>query len=143
MQRTSQPAAMLTHMMTIGDRLRWVMEVCDVSQVSLAAQIGVTQSAISNVVNGQSRKPSAPTLLKLSSVLNCNPSWILDGQGEPFVSQEMELLQLLRKASPELHAALLLVAREATKSLHEYGQRSTVTVTIVTASVNSDTVSGQ
>jgi len=45
--------------MTIGDRLRYLIEVRRYTQVELAKKVGVTQAAISNLVIDSSRKPSA------------------------------------------------------------------------------------
>jgi transcriptional regulator with XRE-family HTH domain len=60
------------------------MEYREISQTELAGRIGLTQSAISNLVTDSARKPSAPTLLKLADALGCQPSWLLDGYGDPF-----------------------------------------------------------
>src|SRR5665213_1004308 len=99
--------------MTIGDRLRWLIEVRGVKQVELAAEIGVTQAAISNLVTDSSRKPSAPTLMKLATALKCNPTWVLTGEGDPYGwapvtgESQVELLNLFREMSTESKAALM------------------------------------
>jgi transcriptional regulator with XRE-family HTH domain len=103
--------------MTIGDRIRWLMEFRDIKQVALASQIGVTQAAISNLVTDSSRKPSAITLMKLAMALGCNPQWILDGKGDPFAWQavtkdsHVELLTLFKNMPEEARQALLASAR--------------------------------
>ena len=91
-------------------------------QVELAAKIGVTQAAISNIVTDSSRKPSAPTLMKLAMALGCNPQWILDGKGDPFAWQavtqdsHVELLTLFKNMPEEARQALLASARAMTSA---------------------------
>jgi transcriptional regulator with XRE-family HTH domain len=107
--------------LTIGDRIRYLLEVRGYSQVALAKKIGLTQPAISNIVNDSTRKPSAPTLLKLAAALQANPDWILTGQGEPFEinvigkSSEKELLAAFRNMDPQAQAALIAAAKAMTK----------------------------
>jgi transcriptional regulator with XRE-family HTH domain len=103
--------------LSIGDRLRWLIEVRGIKQTELAEKIGVTQAAISNIVTDSTRKPSAPTLMKLAAALQCNPTWILTGEGDPYgwapvtSTAHVELLNLYRAMSPDSQAALLTVAR--------------------------------
>jgi transcriptional regulator with XRE-family HTH domain len=108
-------------MLTIGDRIRWLMEYREIKQVELAERIGVTQAAISNLVTDASRKPSAPTLLKLAAALECNPQWILDGEGDPFKyapltgESQVELVNLFNHMDPQSKQALLAAARAMKK----------------------------
>lgn len=103
--------------LSIGDRLRYLLEVRGYSQVALAKKIGITQAAISNLVTDNSRKPSAPTLLKLAAALQANPDWILTGQGEPFEinvigrKAEKELLEAFRNMDDQAKAALVAAAK--------------------------------
>lgn len=103
--------------MTLGDRIRYLLEVRGYSQVALAKKIGITQAAISNLVTDSSRKPSAPTLLKLAAALQANPDWILTGQGEPFEinvigrKAEKELLEAFRNMDDQAKAALVAAAK--------------------------------
>lgn len=107
--------------LSIGDRLRYLIEVRKYTQVALAEKIGVTQAAISNLVTDSSRKPSAPTLLKLAAALQANPDWIMTGQGEPFEmnivgkKSERELLEAYRNMDPGAQAALIAAAKAMTK----------------------------
>ena len=107
--------------LSIGDRLRYLIEVRKYTQVELAKKIGVTQAAISNLVTDSSRKPSAPTLLKLAAALQANPDWIMTGQGEPFEMNivgkrsERELLEAYRNMDPQAQAALIAAAKAMTK----------------------------
>lgn len=103
--------------LTIGDRLRFLIEARGYTQVELAAKIGLTQAAISNIVTNSSRKPSAPTLLKLAAALQANPDWIITGEGEPFqmnvigAKSEQQLLEAFRELDDQAKAALLAAAK--------------------------------
>lgn len=107
--------------LSIGDRLRYLIEVRGYTQVELAHKIGLTQAAISNIVTTASRKPSAPTLLKLAAALQANPDWILTGQGDPFqinvigARAEQELLEAFRNMDDQAKAALIAAAKAMRK----------------------------
>jgi transcriptional regulator with XRE-family HTH domain len=103
--------------LTVGDRIRYLIEVRKYTQVELAKKVGVTQAAISNLVTDSSRKPSAPTLLKLAAALQANPDWIITGQGDPFEmavitkKSEQQLLESFRSMDPQAQAALVAAAK--------------------------------
>ena len=107
--------------LSLGDRLRYLLEIRGYSQVALAKKIGITQAAISNLVTDSSRKPSAPTLLKLAAALQANPDWILTGEGDPFEmnvvnrKSEKELLEAFRNMNAQGQAALIAAAKAMAK----------------------------
>jgi len=78
--------------------------------------MNLTQAAVSNWITGSSRKPSAPSLLKLAAALDANPQWIIVGEGDPFQMQaitkesEQELMQAFREMDPKAQAALIAAA---------------------------------
>jgi len=102
---------------SIGERLRWLLEYRDMKQTQLAETIGTTQAAISNIVTNASRKPSAPTLLRMAAALQASADWIITGDGHPFeVSTvgkraEKDLLAAFRDMDPQAQAALLAAAK--------------------------------
>lgn len=103
--------------MTLGDRLRWIIELRGYTQVEVATKIGMTQAAVSNLVTDDSRKPSAPTLLRLAEALDFNPKWLLDGEGDPHATPattsqyEVDLLTEVRKLDERGRHALMATAR--------------------------------
>lgn len=107
----------MVHLPKIGDRVRFVLEARGMKQTELAQRIGVTQAAISNIVTDSSRKPSAPTLLKLASALQANPYWIISGEGAPFEittvgrDDERKLIEIYREIDPAKKPDLLKAAR--------------------------------
>jgi transcriptional regulator with XRE-family HTH domain len=113
----TQEAMLSVGALSRGERLRWLMEFREVKQTELALKIGLTQSAISNLVTDRARKPSAPTLLRLADVLGCQPLWLLHGDGDPFSAHtaaltelESSLLDLTRQLSGVDRHLLLAIA---------------------------------
>lgn len=106
---------------SIGDRLRWLLEYRRMKQTELAEKIGTTQAAISNIATQSSRKPSAPTLLKMAAALQCSAEWIITGEGHPFEISvvgkraEKELLAAFRDMEEQAQAALLAAAKAMKK----------------------------
>jgi len=106
---------------SIGERIRWLIEARGYKQIELAEKMDLTQASISNWITGHSRKPSAPSLLKLAAALDCNPQWIIDGTGDPWQmntiteSSEKDLLESFRKMDPGAQAALLAAAKAMEK----------------------------
>lgn len=106
---------------SIGDRLRWLLEYRQMKQTELAEQIGTTQAAISNIVTQSSRRPSAPTLLRMAAALQASAEWIISGEGHPFEINvvgkraEKDLLAAFRDMDPQAQAALLAAAKAMRK----------------------------
>lgn len=103
---------------TVGQRLAWLIAARQVTQTDLAARIEASQPLISNIVNDSTRKPSAPTLLALAEALECNPKWLLDGQGNPFAvafvtdPRQTELLRLYQGLPDDKRRELMAAARD-------------------------------
>lgn len=119
---------------TVGERLRWLLSYRDMTQVDLAAtmkrlsendpkdvpkqsQAAGGQSAVSNILTNASRKPSAPTLLRMAAALQASSAWIMFGEGEPFEistisrKDEKTLLEAYREMDDQAKHALLAAAR--------------------------------
>lgn len=102
--------------LTIGERVRWLLEVMEMTQTELAERSGGSQAMVSNIVNDKSRKPSAPTLLRMAEAMGCEPAWILYGAGNPFVQKvavsaaELELLSAFRAMASSHQTALVGLA---------------------------------
>lgn len=106
---------------SIGDRLRWLLEYRDMKQTELAEKVGITQAAVSNIATTASRKPSAPTLLKMAAALQASADWIMSGEGHPFEINvvgkraEKDLLEAFRHMDEQAQSALLAAAKAMTK----------------------------
>lgn len=105
---------------SIGDRLRWLLEHRNMKQTELAEQIGTTQAAVSNIVTTASRRPSAPTLLRMAAALQASADWIITGDGHPFEINvigkraEKDLLEAFRHMDAQAQNALLAAAKAMT-----------------------------
>jgi transcriptional regulator with XRE-family HTH domain len=106
---------------TVGERIRWLIEARGYKQTELAQKMDLTQATISNWITGHSRKPSAPSLLKLAAALQCNPQFIVDGTGDPWQmnvitkESEQDLLTSFRNMDPSAQAALIAAAKAMEK----------------------------
>lgn len=86
------------------------------TQVQLARQVGVSQSAISDIERGDTTDVMGPTLSALCVRLRTNPEWLLQGTGHPGPAlatniETNELIALFRSLSDEHRAVVLSVAR--------------------------------
>ena len=69
-----------------AERVDWVLKkVWGGSQTRMAEEIGVSQSAISNVVTGR-QEPGRRFLALVASNSLINSTWIITGQGDPLVT---------------------------------------------------------
>jgi len=99
--------------MSIGQRIKWLIDHRGYTQVEVAEKCSVTQAAISNLTTDNSRKPNAFTLLALANALDADPSWILTGEG-PYEKRlpsdrpdEAALLRKYRSMDEQARAGLL------------------------------------
>lgn len=101
---------------SIGERLRWLLEVRDMKQTELAKKINRTQASISNIVTDSSRRPNAETLLRLAAALECSAEWLIRGEGHPFEistvgkQTEKRMLEVFRQLDDQAQAALIAAA---------------------------------
>ena len=87
----------------VNDRVNWLLQkLWFGSQTRMAKEIGLSQSAISNVVSGK-RAPGRSLLTAISVHPLVNPDWLLTGRGEPLTgtaSTAEEMLPLARHLLP-------------------------------------------
>ncbi len=73
-----------------AQRLKWVLKkVWSGSQTRMAADIGVSQSAISNVITGR-QQPGRKLLAAVASNSVINSTWLVTGEGDPLITQITE-----------------------------------------------------
>ncbi|HHY73306.1 MAG TPA: helix-turn-helix transcriptional regulator [Bacillus bacterium] len=87
-----------------GNRLRKAIKIANTTQKDLAAEIGVSKTAINNYVGG--RIPDAIILFRLSKSLNISIEWLLVGEDykslDNMISKdEFELIHLYKQCSKE------------------------------------------
>lgn len=102
--------------LTLGQRVQWLLIRRKLTQTAAAKQVGITQAAIANIING-ARNPSAQTLMKLSRGLSTSPSFIMYGTGfalssaEPEDDPQAELLQIHKTLDETKQEMLMVFAR--------------------------------
>lgn len=69
-------------METVGSRVKFRRRQLKMTQKDIAERVGISASAVTQWENDNTGL-SAENLLKLSSILKCNPSWLLLGTGTP------------------------------------------------------------
>lgn len=133
MHRTPQP---VTEVASIGGRLRRLRKERGLTQSDLARQIGIQQSDLSRMEQGEYRV-SLDNLVKILAVFDVNVADFFRPAAaephpthQPLTSQDMHAFQLLRQLSPEgrLEVQEFLefkVRREAVeRRAREAGERS-------------------
>lgn len=111
----------MTNATTIGARIRYLRKLRGLSQRDLAKLVGISQPSISDLEGDVSKEPSAQTLLRMAAVMDANPSWIMDGTGDPLqveFSEDQaanEMVALMGQMTSDTKAALLAAARVMAK----------------------------
>lgn len=116
---------MLRGMETIGQRLRYAREMADKKQEHLAAALGVTREAISQIERGVVKDPSIGRITALAAVCDVDPSWLAFGTGSPLggayrASEGQKVDTELLSAIVEI-VSTILVRRKKTLSPHKLG----------------------
>lgn len=97
-------------MQTVGQRIRAARELAGyMNQGDFAKAIGCSQSALSEIENGETKLPSAKVLQKMAEVLGKSERWIIygeDGDVQTPTPEEQEILSALRELSPDVRRTL-------------------------------------
>jgi transcriptional regulator with XRE-family HTH domain len=102
--------------LSLGQRVQWLLIRRKLTQTAAAKQVGITQAAIANIING-ARNPSAETLMKLARGLDSSPSFIMYGTGfqlsyaEPETDVQAELLKIYKTLNETDQEMLIVFAR--------------------------------
>lgn len=99
---------------TIGKRIRDARQAKHLTQVQMAALIGIDQSTLSLLENGKSVDLMGTTLAKLCLELSTSAEYIVLGiepKLGPLTAAEAEALSLLRRTSDENRDAALRAVR--------------------------------
>jgi len=74
-------------MLLPGQRIKSRRIEFGINQTELAAKLGMEQSSLSELENGESVMPNSEHLLKLARILGVSQSWILTGKDGEFDTQ--------------------------------------------------------
>lgn len=108
---------------TIGTRIKNRRKELGITQVDVKNATGISSGNMSEIENGN-RLPSTPTLLQLSTLLQCSIDWILTGESPNLENSsfsnlrddEIELLTTYRKLpSDEKDEVLEILYLKVTK----------------------------
>lgn len=108
---------------TIGTRIKNRRKELGITQVDVKNATGISSGNMSEIENGN-RLPSTPTLLQLSTLLQCSIDWILTGESPNLENSsfsnlrddEIELLTTYRKLpSDEKDEVLEILQLKVTK----------------------------
>lgn len=75
----------MEHVQNIGDRMRILLHKKRMTQSELAQKIGVSQSAISQMISGKNQ-PSFELITAISRELDVNCNWLMMGEGPMYKS---------------------------------------------------------
>ncbi len=92
--------------MTLPKRLKSIMAENNISQSTMASEIGVGQTTISNYLSGKN-KPKKSTIITIAKFLNVSEEWLSTGEGKRIIQQEMprnERYSYLNRKIKELKA---------------------------------------
>ena len=88
--------------MTFGDRIREALKLRSMSQADLADATKVTQSYISQMVNGSKEQPSQRIMDSICGILKVNAKWLKTGEGP--MESEPTLEEALARLSADVLA---------------------------------------
>jgi len=98
-------------MTTIGERIKEAMDAADLDQPKLARRIGVSKQAISAMISGSTKAPTAENVFKIAEATNHEARWIVTGKG-PRTKQEAAMERLdISMLSPSHQAAIRAALR--------------------------------
>jgi transcriptional regulator with XRE-family HTH domain len=73
--------------MTVGDRLKYVLELKDVTPYKIGKDIPVSRAMIGNYISGEN-EPSVKNIILIAEYLGVNLNWLLTGKGDIFQNKE-------------------------------------------------------
>ena len=92
--------------MDICVRFKAFRESLGLAQTEFAKQSKISQADISNIERGE-RQPSKANIIRLVQTFNLNASWLLTGEGEPFLQESIEMQGSLPAKSGNVKIPLL------------------------------------
>jgi transcriptional regulator with XRE-family HTH domain len=98
-------------MSTIGERIQEAMTAARLDQPGLARRIGVSKQAISAMISGSTKAPTADNVFRIAEATGFEPKWIVTGKG-PRTKQEAAMERLdISMLSPAQQAAIRAALR--------------------------------
>lgn len=94
-------------METLAKRLKYLLQINQMTQDELARKVNVSQQAINYILTEKTRKPK--NILKIAAVFDVNPYWLETGEGEEkikntdmnsLVNIESDTIQIVERSAP-------------------------------------------
>ena len=105
---------------TLQKRIKFALDLAKKKPTELARHIGISESAISQWVNGPTKTINSVHILKVSDFLGVNAQWLASGEGSPtdikadnidddsITNDEQKWLKLIRRMNHNQRTALFL-----------------------------------
>lgn len=97
-------------METLGERLKKLRKILDLTQTEFASKIGSVQNSITGYESGR-RNPSAPVISLICKEFNVNEEWLRDGTGEIFKAAPSTALDALAEEYSYSHRDYVIVEK--------------------------------
>jgi transcriptional regulator with XRE-family HTH domain len=78
---------------TLGERIKYLQKNSGMNQVNFAQSLGVSKGSLI-LYNKNDRSPDSSFLRTLCELYRVNPTWLLLGEGEPFIGGKTEEIQV-------------------------------------------------
>lgn len=93
-------------MTTIGERIQEAMDAAALDQPALARRIGVSKQAVSAMISGSTKDPTAENVFRIAEATGYEARWIVTGKG-PRTKKEAAMERLdISMLSPSHQAAI-------------------------------------
>lgn len=79
---------------SLGDRLTWARKQRGLLQADVYKPVGITQSAYSEIENGQTRR--SVYTAEFAKILEVDAYWLATGNGEPYVAPKFRRYERLK-----------------------------------------------
>lgn len=107
-------------MTTLASRLKEAICARKISQKDLAEKVGISPSAITQILNGSTKELKAESALRLSRALNIDPWWLVMGEGS-FTGQKCDSYkeaENLLKEMPESNLSAVIQILKQLKTIN-------------------------
>ena len=78
-------------MNTLSERLLFALELRGMNQNTLARNMGVSRSAISQICTNKTKNISADLATRICKYLKINPFWLILGEGKPEIDSPLDI----------------------------------------------------
>ena len=96
--------------MELKDRIRRILHEQHIKQKDFAGDIKVTESYVSNLLNGKRRSISEALALLIEQVYGYSAQWVLTGEGDCYAPAKKRLIAEIEELSaPEVAAVQVFV----------------------------------